>query len=345
MITAASEDAYSQLIEPHRAELRAHCYRMLGSVHDAEDALQDALLRAWKGLRWFEGRSSVRTWLYRIATNACLDLMKRRPKQPAEWPEPFPDELLEIEDGLASPDARYERRESVELAFVAALQHLPATQRAALLLRDVLGFSAKETAEALDTTVASANGALRRARAAIDERLPEPSQQATLRELGDHEVRGIVERYADALERGDLEAMVAMLADDASFSMPPLPDRFDGLEEIVPFLAARSVAGALAAPAFARQRTARGGLLHVGRRAQRLRIPWDRRAHVPRYAHCRDHRVPPQRTVRRLRPARRAARIATGQFSASPRSALASPNDKEQRADVSGRVAGVQNGA
>ena len=237
MITAASEDAYSQLIEPHRAELRAHCYRMLGSVHDAEDALQDALLRAWKGLRWFEGRSSVRTWLYRIATNACLDLMKRRPKQPAEWPEPFPDELLEIEDGLASPDARYERRESVELAFVAALQHLPATQRAALLLRDVLGFSAKETAEALDTTVASANGALRRARAAIDERLPEPSQQATLRELGDHEVRGIVERYADALERGDLEAMVAMLADDASFSMPPLPDRFDGLEEIVPFLA------------------------------------------------------------------------------------------------------------
>ena len=144
MITAASEDAYSQLIEPHRAELRAHCYRMLGSVHDAEDALQDALLRAWKGLRWFEGRSSVRTWLYRIATNACLDLMKRRPKQPAESAELFPDELLEIEDGLASPDARYERRASVELALVAALQHLPATQRAALLLRDVLGFSAKE---------------------------------------------------------------------------------------------------------------------------------------------------------------------------------------------------------
>jgi RNA polymerase sigma-70 factor, ECF subfamily len=236
MITAASEDAYSQLIEPHRAELRAHCYRMLGSIHDAEDALQDALLRAWKGLRAFEGRSSMRTWLYRIATNACLDLMKRRPKQPAEWPEPFPDELLEIEDGLASPDARYERRESVELAFVAALQHLPATQRAALLLRDVLGFSAKETAEALDTTVASANGAVRRARAAIDERLPEQSQQATLRALGDGEVRGTVERYADALERGDLDAIVAMLAQDASFSMPPLPDRFDGLDQIVPFL-------------------------------------------------------------------------------------------------------------
>jgi RNA polymerase sigma-70 factor, ECF subfamily len=237
MITTASEDAYIRLIEPHRAELRAHCYLMLGSIHDAEDALQDALLRAWRGLRLFEGRSSARTWLYRIATNACLDLMKRRPKHPAEWPEPFPDEVLEIEDGLASPDARYEQRESVELAFVAALQHLPATQRAALLLRDVLGFSAKETAAALETTVASANGALRRARAAIDTRLPERSQQATMRELGDHEVRGIVERYADALERGDLDAMVAMLAQDASFSMPPLPDSFDGLDEIVPFLA------------------------------------------------------------------------------------------------------------
>ncbi|HEV2874493.1 MAG TPA: RNA polymerase subunit sigma-70 [Thermoleophilaceae bacterium] len=237
MLTAASEDIYSQLIEPHRAELRAHCYRMLGSVHDAEDALQEALLRAWKALPRFEGRSSVRTWLYRIVTNTCLDLLERRPRQPAEWPEPYPDELLEIEDGLASPVARYEQRESVELAFVAALQHLPATQRAALLLRDVLGFSAKETAAALDTTVPSANGALRRARAAVDARLPERSQQATLRELGDDEVRAIVERYADALERGDLDAMVAMLAEDASFSMPPLPDRFDGLEEIVPFLA------------------------------------------------------------------------------------------------------------
>jgi RNA polymerase sigma-70 factor, ECF subfamily len=236
MITAATEDAYDQLIEPHRAELRAHCYRMLGSVHDAEDALQDTLLRAWRGLGRFEGRSSVRTWLYRIATNACLDLLERRPKHPAEWPDPFPDELLEIEDGLASPDARYEQREGVELAFVAALQHLPATQRAALLLRDVLGFSAKETAATLDTTVSAVNGALRRARAAVDARLPERSQQATLRELGDDEVRAIVERYADALERGDLDAMVSMLAEDASFSMPPLPDRFDGLDEIVPFL-------------------------------------------------------------------------------------------------------------
>jgi RNA polymerase sigma-70 factor (ECF subfamily) len=236
MTTATAQDTYARLIEPHRAELRAHCYRMLGSIHDAEDALQEALLRAWKALPRFEGRSSVRTWLYRIATNACLDLLARRPKQPAEWPEPFPDEMLEIEDGRAAPDARYEQRESIELAFVAALQHLPATQRAALVLRDVLGFSAKETAAALDTTVPSANGALRRARAAIEDRLPDRSQQLALRELGDDEVRGIVERYADALERGDLDAMVAMLAEDASFSMPPLPDRFDGLDEIVPFL-------------------------------------------------------------------------------------------------------------
>jgi RNA polymerase sigma-70 factor, ECF subfamily len=236
MTTATAQDAYAQLIEPHRAELRAHCYRMLGSIHDAEDALQDALLRAWKALPRFEGRSSVRTWLYRIATNACLDLLARRPKQPAEWPEPFPDEMYEIEDGRAGPDARYEQRESIELAFVAALQHLPATQRAALLLRDVLGFSAKETAAALDTTVPSANGALRRARAAVEDSLPDRSQQQALRELGDDEVRGVVERYADALERGDLDAMVAMLAEDASFSMPPWADRFDGLEEIVPFL-------------------------------------------------------------------------------------------------------------
>ena len=237
MIATAPEDSYARLIEPHRAELRAHCYRMLGSVHDAEDALQETLLRALRGVSRFEGRSSVRTWLYRIATNVCLDLLAGRPSEPAEWPEPFPDEMLEIEDGRAAPHARYERRESIELAFVAALQHLPATQRASLLLRDVLGFSAKETAAALDTTVASVNGTLRRARAAVDDRLPESSQQQTLRELGDHEVRRIVERYADAFERADLDAVVAMLAEDASFSMPPLPDRFDGLEEIAPFLA------------------------------------------------------------------------------------------------------------
>src|SRR5690348_5769983 len=193
------EDAYRALVEPLRAELHAHCYRMLGSVHDAEDALQDALLRAWRGLPRFEGRSSVRSWLYRIATNSCLDLIARRPKRvlpidygpptdphagPGEpivesvWIEPYPDERLGIEDGFAAPEARYEQRESVELAFVAALQLLPARQRAVLILREVLGFSAREVAESLDTTTASVNSALQRARATIEDKLPQESQQA-----------------------------------------------------------------------------------------------------------------------------------------------------------------------
>jgi RNA polymerase sigma-70 factor (ECF subfamily) len=230
------EAAFSRLVEPHQAELHAHCYRMLGSVHDAEDALQETLLRAWRGLPRFEGRSSLRTWLYRIATNTCVDAIERRPKLESVAVDPYPDEQLGLEDGLASPAARYEQRESVELAFLAAVQHLPASQRAALLLRDVLGFSAKETAEALETTVASANGALRRARAAIDERLPEQSQQATLRQLGDERTREVVERYMDALDRGDLEAIVAMLADDATWTMPPMPGRYHGIDAIAGFL-------------------------------------------------------------------------------------------------------------
>jgi RNA polymerase sigma-70 factor (ECF subfamily) len=172
------EDAFRELMEPHRKELHANCYRMLGSVHDADDALQDALLSAWRGLAKFERRSSLRSWLYRITTNACLDVISRRPKRvlpidhgPAAgadddlgepltepvWIKPYAED--ELEDGHAAPEARYEQRDSVELAFIAALQHLPATQRAALILRDVLGFSAREAAETLDTTVASVNGA------------------------------------------------------------------------------------------------------------------------------------------------------------------------------------------
>jgi RNA polymerase sigma-70 factor, ECF subfamily len=254
---AKDETAYERLVEPHRRELHAHCYRMLGSVHDADDALQDALLRAWRGLDRFEGRSSLRSWLYRIATNTCLDVIKRRPKrvlpidhappsdprgdvaEPAVetvWVEPYPDERLGLADGYAAPEARYEQRESVELAFIAALQHLPATQRAVLILREVLGFSAREVAEVLDTTTASVNSALQRARAAADRRLPEQSQQATLRTLGDERVRELVERYVDAWERGDVDGVVAMLAADASFSMPPGATWFRGREAIAAFL-------------------------------------------------------------------------------------------------------------
>jgi RNA polymerase sigma-70 factor (ECF subfamily) len=261
---SGDEDAFARLIAPYRGELHAHCYRMLASVHDAEDALQEALLRAWRGLARFEGRSSLRSWLYTIATNACLNLIARRPKRvlPMDhgpsvemkdglgrplaetvWIEPYADETLGVEDGPAAPEARYERREGVELAFIAAVQHLPATQRAVLILRDVLGFSAREVAESLETTVASANSALQRARKTIDERFPERSQQATLRALGDQKLRGVVEGYMDAMQRGDVDAVVAMLAEDAAWSMPPLPAWFRGRDAIRGFLAGGPLSG------------------------------------------------------------------------------------------------------
>jgi RNA polymerase sigma-70 factor (ECF subfamily) len=254
---AGDENAYGQLVKRHRSELQAHCYRMLGSVYDAEDALQETLLRAWRAIGRFEGRSSLRSWLYTIATNTCLNQIARRPKRvlpidygpatdphtgPGEplvesvWVEPYPDDRLGIEDGLAGPEARYEMRESIELAFIAALQHLPATQRAVLILREVLGFSAAEVAEALDTTVASVNSALQRARKATDERLPERSQQETLRSLGDDELRALVTRYVDAWERGDVETVVSMLAEEATFAMPPLASWFGPRDEIADFL-------------------------------------------------------------------------------------------------------------
>jgi RNA polymerase sigma-70 factor (ECF subfamily) len=258
------EDAFRRLLEPYRRELHAHCYRMLGSVHDAEDALQDAALRAWRGLAGFEGRSSLRSWLYTIATNACLNLIARRPKRvlpidygpavdphdglglpPLEsmWVEPYPDEAIGLDDGLAAPEARYELRESVELAFVAALQHLPANQRAVLILREVLGFSARETAESLETSVASVNSALQRARKTVDERLPDESQQVTLRALGDERLSQVVEGYMDAMRRGDVDAVVAMLAEDAAWSMPPLPAWFKGHDGIIGFLVRGPLSG------------------------------------------------------------------------------------------------------
>ena len=252
------EGAYGMLVEPHRAELHAHCYRMLGSVSDAEDALQEALLRAWRGLPGFEGRSSLRSWLYRIATNTCLRAIERRPARvlpvdfgpaagPHErpgaplvesvWVEPYPDERLGGGPGAAAPEARYEQREAVELAFIAALQQLPARQRAALILCDVLGFSGAEVADALETTTASVYSALQRAHRAVDERLPERTQQATLRLVGDAALRDVVRAYVDAWERGDVDAVVSMLTEDALIAMPPMATWYRGREAVAWFLA------------------------------------------------------------------------------------------------------------
>jgi RNA polymerase sigma-70 factor, ECF subfamily len=237
---------------------------MLGSIHDAEDAYQDAMLRAWRGLSGLEDRASLRAWLYRISTNTSLDAISRRPKRvlpvdyapaadphegPGEpvvesiWVEPYPDEKLGLEDGYAGPDARYEQREAIELAFIAALQHLPANQRAVLILREVLGFSAKEVAESLETTVASVNSALQRARKSVDERLPEQSQQATLRSLGDDGLREVVDSYVDAWERNDVDAVVELLAEDATFAMPPLATWFGPRDEIKIWLAGSPLSG------------------------------------------------------------------------------------------------------
>jgi RNA polymerase sigma-70 factor, ECF subfamily len=251
------ERAFSQLIGSHRAALHAHCYRMLGSFQDAEDALQEALLSAWRALPRFEGRSSLKSWLYRIATNACLKAIERRPKRvlpidygPAAdphgplgqplvesvWLEPYPDTGIELEDGLASPDARYEQRESVELAFVAALQHISARQRAVLILRDVLGFSAKEVADTLEMTPAAVDTALQRAHKTVDERLPAQSQQTTLQTLGDERLREIVDGFVDAWERADVDSVVAMLAHDATLAMPPWPGWYSGRDAVALFL-------------------------------------------------------------------------------------------------------------
>lgn len=249
--------AYGELVDPHRRTLHAHCYRMLGSLDDADDAMQDALLRAWRGLARFEGRSSLRTWLYTIATNACLRIVQRRPGRvlprghgpsaatgtppgaplaETVWIEPYPEDEMPSEPDAPSPGARYEERETLELAFVAALQHLPPRQRAALLLREVLDFSAKEAATLLETSVPSVNSALQRARKTIGELTPDRSQQATLRDLGDERSRALVAAYVDAIEHADVDGIVALLTEDAAWSMPPLSRWYHGREAVVAFL-------------------------------------------------------------------------------------------------------------
>jgi RNA polymerase sigma-70 factor (ECF subfamily) len=211
------EAAFGRLVQPYRRALEIHCYRMLGSPHDAEDVLQDTLLRAWRGLARFDRRSSVHTWLYRIATNACLDELRRRPRR-AEPVQPFPDARVEAASPVYDPAARYALREGMELALLSAIQHLPGRQRAVLILRDVLGWTAPEIAGLLDSTVAGVNSALQRARATIDVRLPEPSEppaEATEREL--------LRRYIDVWERDDVDSLVALVREDALLRMPPQP--------------------------------------------------------------------------------------------------------------------------
>ena len=239
--TAGDGEAFRALTEPHCRELQVHCYRMLGSLQDAEDALQDTLLAAWQGIGGFQGRASLRTWLYRIATNRCLDARRSASRRPAKewdmpaveppepsrlgevgWLEPYPDELL---DG---PESRYVQTESISLAFVTALQVLPPRQVAVLILRDVLGFRATEVADMLDTTVDSVNSALKRARAGLRQRLPSGTPPAA----GSTAEQALVAAFVRAYESGDTDALVALFTDDVSVSMPPIPLEYQGRDVV-----------------------------------------------------------------------------------------------------------------
>jgi RNA polymerase sigma-70 factor (ECF subfamily) len=250
---AGDENAFRELVEPYRRELQLHCYRILGSLQDAEDQLQETLLAAWRGLDGFEGRASFRAWLYRIATNRCLNALRDRARRPQEgsrmvdppeptrrveptWLEPYPDVLLEgLADAAPGPEARYETREAVGLAFVAALQHLPPRQRCALVLRDVLGFHTSEVAEMLERSEASVKGALQRARATLDERMPRRDRERTPLPRSERE-RELVGRFATAVEGGDVDGVVSLLTDDAWLTMPPEPYEYQGGEAIGRFL-------------------------------------------------------------------------------------------------------------
>jgi RNA polymerase sigma-70 factor (TIGR02960 family) len=255
---AGDEAAFRELTEPHQRELQLHCYRILGSMQDAEDLVQETLLAAWRGLEAFEGRSSVRAWLYRIATNRCLNALRARLRRPREvqimadaleptrrvdpvWLEPYPDVLLEgIPDRSPGPAARFEARESIELAFIAALQELPPRQRAVLVLCDVLGFRNPEVAEMLETGETSVKGALQRARASLKKRLPDADRERAPRPDSARE-RRLVGRFADAVENGDVDEMVALLTGDARLTMPPQPLEYQGHDAIGAFLRHREL--------------------------------------------------------------------------------------------------------
>jgi RNA polymerase sigma-70 factor (TIGR02960 family) len=255
---AGDGDAFRELIEPHRRELQLHCYRILGTVQDAEDMVQETLLAAWRGLEGFEGRSSVRAWLYRIATNRCLNALRdtgRRPQPVTRlpgfeapdptrrteptWYEPYPDALLEdLPDASPGPEARYETRESLALAFVAGLQRLPQRQRAVLVLRDVLGFRAAEVADLLDSSEVSVNSALQRARAALDGQLPARDRERAPLPRSPREAE-LVGRFVDAFESADVDRIVALLTEDASLTMPPEPLEYSGHAAIAEFYLTR----------------------------------------------------------------------------------------------------------
>ncbi len=256
-------DAFRELTEPHLRELRVHCYRMLGSFQDAEDALQDTLLTAWQGLGGFEGRASLRTWLYRIATNRCLDARRAASRRPAKawdvpgveppeptrlgevvWLQPFPDALLEGATGVPlGPEARYEQTESISLAFVTALQVLPPRQLAVLILRDVLGFHASEVARLLDSTVDSVNSALKRARASLHRRMPPAAGREPPPACGSPAEDAIVAKFVRAWESADMPALVALLTDDVCTSMPPMPFEYQGRDVVARFCAGLFDAG------------------------------------------------------------------------------------------------------
>jgi RNA polymerase sigma-70 factor (TIGR02960 family) len=249
---AGDEDAFRELTDPYRRELDLHIYRIVGSRHDAEDLLQETLLAAWRGLERFEERASLRAWLYRIATNRSLDALRLTRRRPDEqrmpqmleptrwneplWLEPYPDLLLEsIPDERLGPEAHYEAKEATALAFIVGLQHLPAQQRAVLVMRDVLGFRAAEVAEMLDTSEASVNSLLRRARDAFESRLPAVARDRA--PLPDSKLeREIISNFAEAVEAGDIDEMVSLLTNDAWLTMPPLPHAYQGPAAIGAFM-------------------------------------------------------------------------------------------------------------